>query len=652
MPKKLILCDCAGSQPISSDVIAGAAGVTCSKVYSALCTREAGRAIEAMKDGDVVIACQQERARFEEMATSAGAPTPGFVDLRDRAGWSDEAGEAAPKMAALVAESLLSMKPTRTVDVVSEGLCLIVGPGDVVLPAAEKLADALVVTVLLTDASDLPLTRGYDVVVGELARVEGALGGFTVTIDALQELIPGGRGAFEMTEPHDGGVSTCDILLDLSGGTPFVPAPQKREGYLRADPRDPMGVSAVLTEAIQLVGTFEKPLYVQLDPMICAHSRAGQVGCHKCLDICPASAILPDGDHVSIDPMICAGCGECSAVCPSGAITYEAPPLAGLMRRIETLARIYREAGGGAPRLLVTDRAFGTEMIALAARFGRGLPADVIPLELPTISGFGHAEMLAALGCGFASVDVLLAPTTERDALVSEHALAEAIAGEGSIRLLDISDPEALPEALFDRALRPAVETPILPLGNRRQIARLSAQTLNPNIDAPLPLPVGAPYGTVLVNKDACTLCLSCVSLCPSGALVDNPDMPQLKFQEEACLQCGICSTICPESAITLEPRLDLSDGALSQRVLHEEEPFACIECGALFGVKSTVERITKQLAGKHSMFANPDASRMIQMCDDCRVKVQFKVTDNPMQGGPRPRQRTTDDYLARRRDH
>ena len=28
----------------------------------------------------------------------------------------------------------------------------------------------------------------------------------------------------------------------------------------------------------------------------------------------------------------------------------------------------------------------------------------------------------------------------------------------------------------------------------------------------------------MLVNTDACTLCLSCVSLCPSGALVENPE--------------------------------------------------------------------------------------------------------------------------------
>ena len=183
-------------------------------------------------------------------------------------------------------------------------------------------------------------------------------------------------------------------------------------------------------------------------------------------------------------------------------------------------------------------------------------------------------------------------------------------------------------------------------MGSRRQITRQAAMALNAE-DATLPLPEGAPYGAVLVDTDACTLCLSCVSLCPSGALGDNEDMPQLRFQEDACLQCGLCANVCPEQAITYEPRLNLSPGCAVAKVLHEEEPFACVECGALFGVKSTVERITEKLAGKHAMFANPQAARMIQMCDNCRVNAQFHQDSSPFQGADRPRVRTTEDYLS-----
>ena len=144
----------------------------------------------------------------------------------------------------------------------------------------------------------------------------------------------------------------------------------------------------------------------------------------------------------------------------------------------------------------------------------------------------------------------------------------------------------------------------------------------------------------------ACT-----ISLCPSGALGDNPDRPEVNFREEACLQCGICVSTCPETAITLVPQLNLSKDALAPRELHGEEPFCCIECGKPFGVKSTIDRITEKLDGVHSMFTNSDNVRLIQMCDDCRVKAQFKAADNPFQGGERPKVRTTQDYLDERDD-
>lgn len=653
MAGTLLVCDCAGSQKIDSDSIEAGAGIACSRIHSALCTTEAGAAAKAMQGGDAVIACQQEWARFEEIAEELEAPVPLLVDIRDRAGWSDEAGNAGPKQAALVAQALLAAPQTRTVDVASEGRCLVIGGEAAALAAAERLAEPMSVTVLLAEPpEDLPVDRRFEVVTGRLRTAAGALGGFRLRIDGLRQMEPGGRGAFAYSEPRDGAETECDSILDISGGTPLFPAHEKREGYFRADPGDPNAVAAAVFEAGQTVGTFEKPLYVRLEESLCAHSRASQRGCSKCLDICPTGAIAPAGDHVAVDAMVCAGCGACSAVCPSGAISFDAPPVASLFRRMEALSGAYRKAGGAAPRLLVTDRSFGAEMVALSARFGRGLPADVIPFEVEGLAGFGHAEMLAALAGGFASVDLLLPPRAEDEAPRRELALAEAMGGEGRLRLLELGDPDALSEALYGReAVEPAAE-PVLALGSRRQVARLAAQALNP-AGAMLPLPEGAPYGSVTVDTDACTLCLACASLCPSGALGDNPDLPQLRFQEDACLQCGLCVQVCPEDAVALEPRLDLSDAALEQRVLNEEEPYQCIECGKPFGVKSTVERIVSQLAGKHSMFAGSEASRLIRMCDDCRINAQYHSTDNPFAMGERPRVRTTEDYLRdRSKDH
>lgn len=648
MDKTLILCDCSGTQNIDKDALEAATDMKVSKLHSALCTTQIAGVADHMSGGDAVICCAQEHRLFEALAAEIDAPPPAVLDLRDRAGWSDDPATKLPKMAALVAEAQLPAAAEKVIDVQSEGVCLIIGAGEVALNAAEALKDYLGVTVLLTEADDVPVTRGFDVIRGRLRQAQGALGQFNIVIDALQQRAPEGRGAPQLSDPKDGGRSECDIILDLTGDTPLFPAPEKREGYLRADPRHAPSVAAAVLEASHLVGTFEKPLYIKAEPILCAHSRASQTGCSRCLDACPTGAIQPNGDHVLVDPMICAGCGACSSLCPSGAITYDAPPVDLIMRRVQTLAKAYLEAGGSAPRLLVVND-HGAEMIRLSARFGRGLPADVVPLETSALAGFGHAEMLAAQAAGFAQVNLLLAPGADVDVIEGEADLARAL-GANTV-VLDLSDPDALSDALYDAAPLAGLADPARPMGSRRQIARQAAMALNPGAEV-IALPENAPYGAVLVDNDACTLCLSCVSLCPSGALGDNPDLPQLRFQEDACLQCGICASTCPEKAITLAPQMNLTSAALDQVVLNEEDPFACIECGTLFGVKSTVEKITEKLAGNHAMFANPDAVRMIQMCDNCRVNAQYHAAGKPFAAGDRPKPRTTADYLSKRRDH
>ena len=99
------------------------------------------------------------------------------------------------------------------------------GPAEVALAAADRLSAFLGVTVLIDDAGAIPDTRAFDVVTGRLRRATGALGQFSVTIDALRQVEPGGRGPLTLSAPRDGGVSDCDVILDLRGGTPLFPAP-------------------------------------------------------------------------------------------------------------------------------------------------------------------------------------------------------------------------------------------------------------------------------------------------------------------------------------------------------------------------------------------------------------------------------------------
>lgn len=652
---RVLLCSCTGTFRPDGSAIERGAGGRCSRVHDYLCRDEAGVAAAALQSGEnVVIACGQEAATFRAMAEELGAEGRlACIDIRDRAGWTDDRGPG-PKMAALIAEGRLPSPPVPSVDVSSGGTCLVYGPAEVAVAAGARLSQSLAVTVMLTEAEDVVILAGaeIDIVAGRIRNAAGSLGRFTVEVDGFSERQPAGRTR-AFSAPRDGGRSSCDIVLDLSGRTPLFPAHHKRDGYLRADPGDPLAIERAVFDAAQMVGTFEKPLHIRFDGSLCAHSRARQVGCTRCLNVCPTAAISPAGDTVEIDPLVCAGCGSCAAVCPTGAASTDDPPVQHLFNRMRVMAEAYAKAGGRAPRLLVHDDEHGAEMIRLSARHGRGLPADVLPLEIRALAAFGHAEMLAGLALGYATVHVLPAPRTEREVIGREMALALAIAGapgEGRIGMVEASDPDALSDLLRAASPAPLEVEPILPIGGRRDVTRLAATALHGGAPAePVALPDGAPYGAIVIDTQACTLCLSCVGLCPPGALGDNPDRPEVNFRESACVQCGMCATVCPEDAITLVPRLDLSPAALAPRELNSEEPFCCIECGKPFGSKKTIDRITAKLSGIHSMFTNSDNVRLIQMCDDCRVRAQFRTTDNPFAMGDRPRVRTTEDYLRER---
>ncbi|MFT5644396.1 MAG: ferredoxin, partial [Janthinobacterium sp.] len=130
-------------------------------------------------------------------------------------------------------------------------------------------------------------------------------------------------------------------------------------------------------------------------------------------------------------------------------------------------------------------------------------------------------------------------------------------------------------------------------------------------------LPAGALYGSVNVNTSTCTLCMSCVGACPASALMDNANLPQLRFVEKNCVQCGLCETTCPENAISLTPRLLLTDSVRQPVVLNEAQPYHCIRCSTPFGTLQMIDNMVNKLSLHGAFAGNIDR---IKMCSDCRV--------------------------------
>ncbi len=671
--RTLVICSCEDTMPIDGGVAARACKGAEVKTARHLCRSqvESFRAlVEAGKP--LTIGCTQEAPLFREIAADMDfAGELAFANLRETGGWSKQAGEKrhaanlSAKMAALMAAASEAMPPTPFVTLASRGVILVYGADETAIAAGQRLADELDVTVLLTRPGDVapPRANDFPVVRGTITRATGVLGGFELGVDDMALPRASSRRALDWESPRNGATSQCDILLDLSGGRALFPAAELRPGYLRADPRDAAAVETAIASARGLVGEFDKPRYVSFTESLCAHSRSKKTGCTRCLDLCPTGAITPAGNHVAISAEICAGCGACAAVCPTGAAAYALPPADALMRRLRTLLVTYRQAGGTSPILLLHEGEHGDALIDALARFGDGLPANVLPLRVNEVTQPGLELAAAALAYGAIALRFLTRAKPKHDVASLERIIAYANTLAGALGygaeaagIIATDDPDTLGAALAAMEHGPGAAQPaqFLPMGTGRPLLKSAILEMRKAAPSPadvVPMPALAPFGGLDIKVDGCTLCLSCVSACPVSALGDAQDKPTLTFQEDLCVQCGLCAATCPEKVITLTPKLDFAAWEAGRRVVKQEEPFHCIACGKAFGTKSTVERIVSKLKDKHWMFSGEQAKRIsvIQMCEDCRVEVVVNESFDPHASPQRPKPRTAEDYLRER---
>jgi len=199
--------------------------------------------------------------------------------------------------------------------------------------------------------------------------------------------------------------------------------------------------------------------------------------------------------------------------------------------------------------------------------------------------------------------------------LIQTLALAEAISSglgfePGRAATIDTDDPRCARAAL--RAIAPPTK-PVLepsrftPLGAKRRIQRMALRELQRVAPAPVRRGDAAGRRAVRHARGAdrgLHLCAwPCVSACPTGARVDDPDRPTFALHRGCLRAVRLCKATCPEKVIGLTPQLDLRPGAAKRACSKTEEPFPCVRCGKPFGVKSTIERITAKLAGQHWMF-------------------------------------------------
>src|SRR5206468_9795818 len=131
------------------------------------------------------------------------------------------------------------------------------------------------------------------------------------------------------------------------------------------------------------------------------------------------------------------------------------PPADSLMRRLRKLILTYREAGGRDAVVLFHDGDHGEPLIDALARFGDGLPGNVLPVRVNEVTQVGLEAIAALFAYGAVGVRFLTRARPKHDiaALVRTVGLAPPIVealgygapgGAAIVDLIQTDDPDAL----------------------------------------------------------------------------------------------------------------------------------------------------------------------------------------------------------------
>ncbi len=402
-----------------------------------------------------------------------------------------------------------------------------------------------------------------------------------------------------------------DQVLDLLE-QPAINSTVAPPGYFRSSDSG-RSLADIIAELSEMIGEFDKPKYFYLLPELCASSRRGIAGCSQCIDVCATDAIGIGSESIEVDPFLCQGCGDCSTVCPSGAINYQYP------KRDKTLAAIKQMFAKESAVLLLHDATTPVVNDSVHA---------IEALELEAIGSAGMDIWLGAIAYGAQQV-WLLEPKemTHETRLALETQITQTHSILSSLGYsTNILQLAGVDEFVFDNGGLVVHRAEFVPDTDKRRMIRMSVEHLAGYATSSYEfceLPNGAAFGAIEVDQSACTLCMSCVSVCPEQALLSGGDSLQLKLIESQCVQCGICQRACPENAITLEARYQYDNiAARTPRLLHRESPFQCVECGQPFASRRMIEILLEKLE-HHPMFQG-EQKRQLMLCEHCKVTAQF----------------------------
>lgn len=580
------------------------------------------------------------------------------------------------------AHQQMSEMPVRAGD-----LIFIVAETPHAFSLARRLANHARVTLLLEETSEafdsfLPSPSPCEVNRGRVTEIQGQLGKFKILVERTQAIdlercvscmrcvpVCHTQAITAGLRLIDSKCDRCGDCLTECGAVQAIRIPRKDQHVVKADqviflgsqqlpPRHrrpgihhiptvrPEDVDRVALDVMALIGDFMKPEFVRYNIGTCAGGYADFKGCGICIPSCPYDAIQRDPvaspSRVAVDPISCEGCGACVSACPTSALHFVQPSPRYLYTKMRALLAPVNGDEEERPVLGFHCSNKGRAALQNARAFQVTLPANFLPIEVPCLRYLSEANMLAAFRLGAAGVALLgceECPHGERQLLFEKLDFTKIILeafGLGGERVRLFTTEEAAHEALtaLGRFANAASPFPLKWDGqfpdkveNREIIADAMETFLSGTGRDPGRVKENTPFPFAWsdVRAEGCTMCRSCVNVCPVQAFKLDDEKHTLEFRYMSCVACGMCERACPENVITLHRDLILDKAAFAYQVMVQDEMVGCLQCGKEYITKRALAAIQDKV-GMMEAFLEGRADLLL-MCPDCRaVKAMMEM--------------------------
>lgn len=396
-------------------------------------------------------------------------------------------------------------------------------------------------------------------------------------------------------------------------------------------------LDALCDEVSAFIGAFSFEKTIAYDAKKCQFHHRDKTEfsyCADCATVCPTMAISADFEkrELVFSQIDCVLCGKCVGVCPTGAMQKSNATLENLNKALS----FYKDKIAVVCENETDFEAFLATCHESSHELPRQKSADFAPLILPSVNMLNEAYLLSIVqesgricvivGDESAKIDSHLRECADfvnslYNRVMGQNAvfLCESPLNQNADSIANIEKSTPLPHyhySISDGEF------------SREMLANRIRFLIKDNDFGVLKNSANLIYTNLKIDAQKCTLCMACVESCNTNALISAKDNFAILANPSLCSACGYCVDTCAEKCLEMDfEGYQLNETFLTHRVLAQDEPFYCVECGEIFATKKSIEKVQGILA---SAFMDDSLKlKSIECCEKCKVKIMFGVAQS-----------------------